>query len=120
MRRRSSDIYFPDENGNLVYCDEVIFENTYCDAIYKCDENGIMTCLWKKYIDEWDGVRLEIGGAKDYSSQPELGNSAVYNNELYALGNTYYKSGTLKDRNAVFKFSFETRRWAYIASHQGA
>lgn len=120
MRRRSSDIYFPDENGNLVYCDEVIFENTYCDAIYKCDENGVMTCLWKKYIDEWDGVRLEIGGAKDYSSQPVLGNMAVYNNELYAIGNTYYSSGALKDRNAVFKFSFETRRWAYIASHQDA
>lgn len=124
MRKRTSRIY-PD---GVTECNEVYAPFSdgwqYCDAIYKCDEVGELICLWKKYIDEWYGIRLEIGGAEDYSSEPVLGNMAVYNNELYTLGNTYYSSGNLKgrlkDRNAVFKFNFETRKWAHIASHQDA
>lgn len=50
MRQRTSQI---DIDG--VKYNEVFFPFAdgygYCDAIYKCDENGVYTCLWKK-IDE--------------------------------------------------------------------
>lgn len=50
MRPRTSQI---DIDG--VKYNEVFFPfsdgHHYCDAIYKCDENGVYTCLWKK-IDE--------------------------------------------------------------------
>lgn len=48
MRKRTSRIY-PD---GITECNEVYAPFSdgwqYCDAIYKCDENGVMTCLWEK------------------------------------------------------------------------
>lgn len=48
MRKRTSRI-FPD---GITECNEVYAPFSdgwqYCDAIYKCDENSVMTCLWEK------------------------------------------------------------------------
>lgn len=50
MRRRSSRIWFP-EGDALTECNEVVCEDTYCDAVLKCDESGTLTTLWEKLDD---------------------------------------------------------------------
>ena len=48
MRKRTSRI-FPD---GITECNEAYapFDDgwQYCNAIYKCDESAVMTCLWEK------------------------------------------------------------------------
>lgn len=110
MRKRSTDIYFPDENGNLVYCDEVIFENTYCDAIYKCDENGVLTCLWEKINDTFIGFITNAVFSK-------------WKNELYALADvleiTSSTSSKIIINNALFKYVPEKEGWMMISEEFG-
>ena len=60
MRKRTSRIY-PD---GITECNEVYAPFSdgwqYCDAIYKCDESGVMTCLWEKINEEWVDRALTI------------------------------------------------------------
>lgn len=104
MRKRSTDIYFPDENGNLVYCDEVVFENTYCDAIYKCDENGVMTCLWEKLA----GKKLV---SKPYVRVVTI---RYIDGITYAMLFIYYGSAYTNGNYWVARYDSDNNRWIGI------
>lgn len=118
MRKRTSRIY-PD---GVTECNEVYapFADgwNYCDAIYKCDENGEVICLWKKLNDPVT-YYFEIYGEENISDTIKVGAGGVHANTLYAIGRVYSSKGDIY-KNVICKFDFTKRKWVYIARHQDA
>ena len=89
MRKRTSRIY-PD---GITECNEVYAPFSdgwqYCDAIYKCDENGVMTCLWEKINEEWtDRVLSIITDAFNYEGYNYLiaKYELIYEENMHRIG----------------------------------
>lgn len=108
MRKRTSRI-FPDGKTE---CYEVYAPFSdgwqYCDAIYKCDENGELTCLWKKLAAEtYIGV---IQSVKWY---------VTWKNKLYAFAKVY-KGGTgvVVHEGDFLEYDYETGKW-YVVKELG-
>ena len=106
MRKRTSRIY-PD---GITECNEVYAPFSdgwqYCDAIYKCDENGVMTCLWEKLA------------GKQLVKKPYTRISAmVYINGItYALMAIYTSSSyTTKDYYIAY-YDAQNKRWIAISN----
>ena len=110
MRKRTSRIY-PD---GITECNEVYAPFSdgwqYCDAIYKCDENGTMTCLWEKINDTFIGFITNAVFSK-------------WKNELYALADvleiTSSTSSKIIINNALFKYVPEKEGWMMISEEFG-
>ena len=110
MRKRTSRIY-PD---GITECNEVYAPFSdgwqYCDAIYKCDENGVMTCLWEKINDTFIGFITNAVFSK-------------WKNELYALADvlkiTSSTSSTIIVNRALFKYIPEKEGWVMISKEFG-
>lgn len=108
MRKRTSRIY-PD---GITECNEVYAPFSdgwqYCDAIYKCDENGVMTCLWKKLAEEtYIGVFQSV---KWY---------VTWKNKLYAFAKVY-KGGTevVAHEGDYLEYDYQTGKW-YVVKELG-
>ena len=108
MRKRTSRI-FPDGKTE---CNEVYaqFDDgyQYCDAIYKCDENGELTCLWKKLAEEtYIGVFQSV---KWY---------VTWKNKLYAFAKVY-KGGTgvVAHEGDFLEYDYQTGKW-YVVKELG-
>ena len=108
MRKRTSRIY-PD---GITECNEVYAPFSdgwqYCDAIYKCDENGAMTCLWKKLAEEtYIGVFQSV---KWY---------VTWKNKLYAFAKVY-KGGTgvVAHEGDFLEYDYQTGKW-YVVKELG-
>ena len=91
MRKRTSRIY-PD---GITECNEVYAPFSdgwqYCDAIYKCDENGVMTCLWETINEEWtDRVLSIITDAFNYEGYNYLiaKYELIYEENMHRIGYT--------------------------------
>ena len=108
MRKRTSRI-FPD---GITECNEVYaqFDDgwQYCDAIYKCDEVGTMTCLWKKlaaetYIGVFQSVKWYV----------------TWKNKLYAFAKVY-KGGTgvVAHEGDFLEYDYQTGKW-YVVKELG-
>ena len=110
MRKRTSRIY-PD---GITECNEVYAPFSdgwqYCDAIYKCDESGTMTCLWEKINDTFIGFITNAVFSK-------------WKNELYALADvlkiTSSTSSTIIVNRALFKYIPEKEGWVMISEEFG-
>lgn len=108
MRKRTSRIY-PD---GITECNEVYAPFSdgwqYCDAIYKCDEVGTMTCLWKKLAEEtYIGVFQSV---KWY---------VTWKNKLYAFAKVY-KGGTgvVVHEGDFLEYDYQTGKW-YVVKELG-
>lgn len=108
MRKRTSRIY-PD---GITECNEVYAPFSdgwqYCDAIYKCDENGVMTCLWEKLAEEtYIGVFQSV---KWY---------VTWKNKLYAFAKVY-KGGTgvVAHEGDFLEYDYQTGKW-YVVKELG-
>lgn len=104
MRKRTSRIY-PD---GITECNEVyaLFSDgwQYCDAIYKCDENGVMTCLWEKLA------------GKKLVSKPYVRVVAIryIDGITYAMLFIYYGSAYTTGDYWVARYDSENNRWIGI------
>ena len=104
MRKRTSRIY-PD---GITECNEVYAPFSdgwqYCDAIYKCDENGVMTCLWEKLA------------GKKLVSKPYVRVVAIryIDGITYAMLFIYYGSAYTNGDYWVARYGSENNRWIGI------
>ena len=104
MRKRTSRIY-PD---GITECNEVYAPFSdgwqYCDAIYKCDENGVMTCLWEK-----------LAGKKLVSKLYVRVVAIRYIDGItYAMLFIYYGSAYTNGNYWVARYDSENNRWIGI------
>lgn len=104
MRKRTSRIY-PD---GITECNEVYAPFSdgwqYCDAIYKCDENGVMTCLWEKLA------------GKKLVSKPYVRVVAIryIDGITYAMLFIYYGSAYTNGNYWVARYDSDNNRWIGI------
>lgn len=108
MRKRTTRI-FPDGKTE---CNEVYAPFSdgwqYCDAIYKCDENGELTCLWKKLAAEtFIGVFQSVEWY------------VTWKNKLYAFAKVY-KGGTgvVVHEGDFIEYDYQTGKW-YVVKELG-
>ena len=104
MRKRTSRI-FPD---GITECNEAYapFDDgwQYCDAIYKCDESGVMTCLWEKLA------------GKKLVSKPYVRVVAIryIDGITYAMLFIYYGSAYTNGNYWVARYDSYNNRWIGI------
>lgn len=104
MRKRTSRI-FPD---GITECNEVYAPFSdgwqYCDAIYKCDENGVMTCLWEKLAAE-KFIGIFQSGKFFFT----------WKNKLYAIARVYWGgTGTVVHYGDYLEYDYDTGKWYVI------
>lgn len=106
MRKRTSRI-FPDGKTE---CYEVYAPFAdgwqYCDAIYKFDENSNLTCLWKKYDDVSDYIKVTAYIVK-------VDHNTCENGKTYALVQ-FYRDGTAVYDYGIAYLDEENERFVVI------